>query len=435
MPNGDNTNPLTERQQEILELVARGATNKEIARALEISEHTVRKHLQNIFEKLEVSSRTEATTRAFQEGWVILPTPASATSRPQMATLEPTPARLHLDRRLLAGAGVLVAAVAVWFLLTPRIWTPSPGPEPIPESPNRWTEAAPLPVARAGLAAVVHGGRIYAIAGESRDGVTGLVTRFDPATDHWVPVSEKPTPVRDVGAVVIGGRVYVPGGCRGDGSPTDVLEIYDPALDAWSAGPSMPRPLCAYAIAALEGNLYVFGGWDGSDYVDTVLAYDPEQQRWAARAPMPTARGYAGAAAIEDQIYVVGGYDGRRDLAAVEAYAPARDSGQAKPWTVRAPLPEGRAAPGVVALQSKLYVIGGGWERGRATAEQYDALTDRWSPFRSATRELWRNMAIVTVDTLTETRIYAIGGWDGDFVAATRVYTALYNVILPLQQR
>jgi N-acetylneuraminic acid mutarotase len=300
---------------------------------------------------------------------------------------------------------------------------------------NRWAEAAPLPVARAGLAAAVHGGQIYAIAGKSKEGVTGQVTRLDPIADRWTPLQDKPTPVHDVGAVVIGGRIYVPGGCLDDGSPTDVLEIYDPGSDTWTTGPPLPRPLCAYAIAALEGKLYLFGGWDGSSYVNLVLAYDPEQQRWTTRTPMPTARGYAGAAAIEDQIYVVGGYDGRRDLAAVEAYAPARDNGQEKPWAVRRPLPEGRAAPGVVALQSKLYVIGGGWERGYPTAGQYDALTEQWTPFPNPTHGLWRNMAVVTVDTLTETRVYAIGGWDGDFVATTRVYTALYNVILPLQQR
>lgn len=57
---------LTAREVEILELVAAGKTNREIAEALVISDHTVRRHLQNIFVKLGVSSRAAATSFAFQ---------------------------------------------------------------------------------------------------------------------------------------------------------------------------------------------------------------------------------------------------------------------------------------------------------------------------------------------------------------------------------
>ena len=51
---------LTAREREILQTVADGATNREIADQLWISPHTVRTHLQHIFEKLDVSTRTEA---------------------------------------------------------------------------------------------------------------------------------------------------------------------------------------------------------------------------------------------------------------------------------------------------------------------------------------------------------------------------------------
>ena len=56
---------LTPRQTGLLRLVAAGHTNTQIARRLGISEGTVRTHLENIYDRLQVSSRTAAVTRAF----------------------------------------------------------------------------------------------------------------------------------------------------------------------------------------------------------------------------------------------------------------------------------------------------------------------------------------------------------------------------------
>jgi len=61
---------LTAREVEILGLVAAGKTNRAIAEALVISDHTVRRHLQNIFVKIGVSSRAAATAFAFQHDLV-----------------------------------------------------------------------------------------------------------------------------------------------------------------------------------------------------------------------------------------------------------------------------------------------------------------------------------------------------------------------------
>jgi len=57
---------LTARELEVLRLVAAGKSNHAIAEDLVISDHTVRRHLQNIFRKLGVSSRAAATAFAFQ---------------------------------------------------------------------------------------------------------------------------------------------------------------------------------------------------------------------------------------------------------------------------------------------------------------------------------------------------------------------------------
>ena len=58
---------LTPRQNDLLHLLAAGHTNTQIARRLGISEGTVRTHLENIYERLHVSSRTAAVTRAFPD--------------------------------------------------------------------------------------------------------------------------------------------------------------------------------------------------------------------------------------------------------------------------------------------------------------------------------------------------------------------------------
>jgi len=61
---------LTSRELEILKIVAKGLTNKQIARVLRISENTARNHVNSIIEKLEVSDRTEAATSAIQRGLI-----------------------------------------------------------------------------------------------------------------------------------------------------------------------------------------------------------------------------------------------------------------------------------------------------------------------------------------------------------------------------
>lgn len=68
-------NPTTEkilsvREYQVLEHIAKGSKNREIALALAIEERTVRFHVENILYKLEVKNRTEAACYAFKMGWI-----------------------------------------------------------------------------------------------------------------------------------------------------------------------------------------------------------------------------------------------------------------------------------------------------------------------------------------------------------------------------
>jgi NarL family two-component system response regulator LiaR len=62
------TDPLTERELEVLRLVSQGCSNKEIALKLSVSELTVRTHVSNILGKLHLASRTQAALYALQKG-------------------------------------------------------------------------------------------------------------------------------------------------------------------------------------------------------------------------------------------------------------------------------------------------------------------------------------------------------------------------------
>ena len=74
-PKAQTVNALTDREREVLVLVAQGLSNQQIADALVISERTARTHVSNILSKLGVASRTQAALLAIREG--IAPTPSA----------------------------------------------------------------------------------------------------------------------------------------------------------------------------------------------------------------------------------------------------------------------------------------------------------------------------------------------------------------------
>lgn len=65
-PDGEGFPELTNREHEVLGYLVRGGTNREIAKALGISERTVKNHMRNIFTKLGVADRTSAAVKALE---------------------------------------------------------------------------------------------------------------------------------------------------------------------------------------------------------------------------------------------------------------------------------------------------------------------------------------------------------------------------------
>ncbi|MEN6410790.1 MAG: response regulator transcription factor [Anaerolineaceae bacterium] len=73
------TDPLTEREVDVLKLLAQGHSNREIADRLVVSEATVRTHVSNILAKLHLASRTQAALYALREGFISLNDTGSST--------------------------------------------------------------------------------------------------------------------------------------------------------------------------------------------------------------------------------------------------------------------------------------------------------------------------------------------------------------------
>ncbi|MCK4724580.1 MAG: hypothetical protein KAT29_02205, partial [Anaerolineales bacterium] len=241
---------LSERELEILSLVATGASNKEIAQSLVISTNTVKVHLKNIFNKIGAASRTEAAMYALNTG-IIQGGNASVESKTPSDGSE---AFFGFSNWSLIGLVIfliiIVGSISAFFLN--RSLRNQPTNEQVVISSD-WTEMKSLPTARFGLATAVYETYIFALSGVDSQGVTGIVERYDPTTDTWSSVRDKPVPVSDVSGTVIGGKIYIPGGQLLSGDVSNVLEIYDPQQDEWYRGRNLPVPISAYGLTSFEG--------------------------------------------------------------------------------------------------------------------------------------------------------------------------------------
>ena len=69
-PSFDNNVQLSERESEILKLIAKGLKRAEVAKQLNISLNTVAAHLKTVYRKLNINNRAEATMEAFRRGLI-----------------------------------------------------------------------------------------------------------------------------------------------------------------------------------------------------------------------------------------------------------------------------------------------------------------------------------------------------------------------------
>jgi DNA-binding CsgD family transcriptional regulator len=439
---------LSTREEEILSLVATGVTNREVAHRLGISTNTVKVHLRNIFAKLGAESRTEATMIAVQNGLVYVDgggarseaTRETDESLGDAATAEAVflsvPLPWHKRIALFVALLLAFAGVALtWPIgssqqeVTSDLPLDQPGGQPeqphATDEESSWHERAQMPTRRAYLALTAVDGRIFAIAGQTPEGITGAVEVYAPAEDIWARGSDKPTPVTHVAGAAVGTDILVPGGCDETGIPEAAVEIYDTVADTWHESNPLPKPRCAYALAAVEDRVYLFGGWDGEGYVASTFVYDTQTATWGEETPMPAKRGFAAAAPLDGRIYVAGGYDNQTELADCTVYDP-----ETKLWGDCTPLAIGRGGMGMVNLNGRLYAVGGGgWTSYLGFNERYNAVNDTWAAIETPLVEEWRSPGVTAVGNT----IYAIGGWSGDYLSQNQAYQPLpFQIFIPV---
>ena len=439
-------NELSERELEILKLVATGVSNKEIAQKLFISSNTVKVHLRNIFTKIGATSRTEAAMYAVRIGLVeststLIPSDVISYQSPINQPISANGTEVLADyslrrsqkiKRSMIYLGILVLLISISILALvylPKNDNPA-NPLVSPTSTPRvqWFQLPGLPTPRQGLAVINYDNQIYAIAGETAEGISNVVERFNPQANSWTALSSKPTKVTDVSAVSIGGLIYVPGGKLASGLPTNVTEIYDPQSNQWSPGTSLPKPLSAYALSVFEGRIYLFGGWDGKEVVNDSYVFDFHNNTWSTLPSMPTARAYSGAVVVDGNIYVIGGWNGQNALTTNEVYQPSvLDEGSR--WTQAPPLPFGQYGMGIANLANIIFVIGGAQQNHNlATIALIPEETD-WVKIDNPLENGWSFLGATTIGT----RLYALGGKTGEGLTNQMwSYQAVFTISLPI---
>lgn len=433
--------PLSDRELDVLQRLAAGESNKAIADGLSISPYTVKTHLRNIFIKLDVSTRTEATTVAIQQGVLNVETPDNGRhptdlDSPLVITTSPTPIGdevtemttpavmeaetnaadrpasavvSHRWRNLSLALLALVILVVGAFLFVERqnggFFTTAE--EPFAEvelGESRWLSSRPLPEARAGRAAAAVGLEVYILGGETASGVTGDARIFNTVDRTWRRAATKPTPVAAATAADLFGEIYVPGGLLADGRPTTIVEAYSPAQDAWRRVAPLPQPVAGALAVADGGFLYVFGGRDEGGPLATAFVYDPAADSWRPIAPLPEPLADAAGGALLGRLYVVGGVNESGPTNTCVVYDPVADA-----WDDCPPMLQPRAGAGATVLLNKLYVIGGtmAGDPAAAHSEVYDPNSRTWTVLTMPPGVVeWTEPGVTHV----ETRIYAVGG-------------------------
>lgn len=432
-----DTQQLSDREIDILKLVAQAKSNKEIASQLFISVNTVKVHIANIFQKIGVASRTEATLFAIEKGIhkPVLPIDEILQNMGLEDTTETGAATRKKTAKmtwLLIGAVVLTLLVSILALerfFASKNNANETDPLLTTLTKYRWQKLNNLPKGMSRMAAISYDNQIFLIGGVDSVGVRSNTSVFDPDTQEWKTLAEKPTAVSDISAVLLGGKLFVPGGTTGTDSPSSVLESYVIQEDCWEKLADLPYPVSRYGLAVFEGKIHLFGGWDGKQVLTAVLRYDSQEDRWTKIDDMPTPRMYHTALFVGNRFFIIGGSDGERPVNVNAVFQPFLDAQNSERWTTQKAIPESLEMLGAVNVGELLFVVSSDKNGGYAIIE-FVPQNKLWYQYNETSPE---QIASGSLLVAMNGQIFFIGGSKGvgQFSDQILRYQAVYTIAIP----
>ncbi len=333
---------LSERELQILLLVAQGLSNRQIAGQLDISDNTVKVHVRNIFVKINVASRTEASLYAVRHGLIVVESQSAAPA----PTVEPPPtlvAHVATVRPAqvprwgwLVVAGIVVVigggGLAWWSTQT----TVAPVIRQQSSAPTRWARLPAPPNPQPDQQLVVYAGQLYAFVGNHR----AQWLQFDGVTRTWIVLADLPFVMPNSAKVwADAAGLWVVGSDDGRG-------VWRWDGKAWQVQPMLPAGVTVAGVVRVDGALLVLGQISARTAGLSAWTLAPQAQSWQPRVDFTHTVSDVQLVVLDGVVYLFGdgGHVWRLD-------------GQAQRWVADRDLPFVWSSGAVTTVLGSILVI------------------------------------------------------------------------------
>ena len=417
---------LSNRELEILELVSEGKSNKQIADELFISINTVKVHLNNIFKKINVNSRTEAIMFAIENNLLKKNTQPVST---ESLSEKQVDFSINVNKKNISALISLLIFIGVFistFILLRNTNRINSGEEIIHRlDETQWTDLGVMPYNASFATSVCIDSDIYLIGGLSGGKVSSEVWKYNVLLNSWTKLSDKKTPVTGVKAIVLGGQIYVVGGLTINGQTVSVVESYSPRLDKWFSVSQIPVKIKNYGIESFEGKIFVFGGENESGIQDKMFIFDPSTNEWADGPGLFEKRTALSSALWNGRIYLIGGWDGDKYLSTVKSFSPTDLLESRGKLRDEPSLPEALVSCMAEELADTLFLF--------CPESVYKLSHSQNSWIKESIPEAYNlKNGFTTASHDNKVYIFGSGGVDGEDNSNLAMYKALFSIVLPL---